>query len=235
MWNLTGRLLLCVVVGAGWLAAEPPAPNVEAVRTALQHLNSVIGGWRGTGQPRRGSNQGAWRETGEFRWDFSEPSPAIEYAVTDGKLTTSVRVTFDPAAKTYVGTWQTPDNQSRQLTGTWQENQLVLATTEAGEQHRMTLTLLNDKRTLVLVEKRSSAEASYQRVAEIGYTREGTRLALPGGGQPECIVTGGAATIPVMHKGKTYYVCCTGCKQAFEDDPEGIIAEAAARAAKARE
>ncbi len=24
---------------------------------------------------------------------------------------------------------------------------------------------------------------------------------------------------------KTYYVCCTTCKQAFEDDPEGILAE----------
>ncbi|MCB9949391.1 MAG: YHS domain-containing protein [Planctomycetaceae bacterium] len=38
-----------------------------------------------------------------------------------------------------------------------------------------------------------------------------------------------------MYKGKTYYVCCTGCKQAFEDDPEGIIAAAEERIRKARE
>ena len=31
--------------------------------------------------------------------------------------------------------------------------------------------------------------------------------------------------MPVMHKGKTYYVCCTGCRDAFNDDPEGILAE----------
>jgi YHS domain-containing protein len=38
------------------------------------------------------------------------------------------------------------------------------------------------------------------------------------------VVTGGAGTIPVTHKGKTYYVCCTGCRDAFNDDPEGTIA-----------
>ncbi|MBS0201628.1 MAG: YHS domain-containing protein [Planctomycetes bacterium] len=27
-----------------------------------------------------------------------------------------------------------------------------------------------------------------------------------------------------MYKGKTYYVCCTGCRDAFNDDPEGILA-----------
>jgi YHS domain-containing protein len=27
-----------------------------------------------------------------------------------------------------------------------------------------------------------------------------------------------------MHDGKTYYVCCTGCRDAFQDDPAGILA-----------
>ena len=49
------------------------------------------------------------------------------------------------------------------------------------------------------------------------------------------MVTGGAASIPVSYKGKTYYVCCTGCKQAFDDDPEGILAEYESRLKQARE
>ncbi|MBV9126060.1 MAG: YHS domain-containing protein [Planctomycetes bacterium] len=48
----------------------------------------------------------------------------------------------------------------------------------------------------------------------------------------ECIVTGGLGTIPVSYKGITYYVCCTGCKQAFEDNPEKILKEAAKRKAR---
>jgi YHS domain-containing protein len=45
-------------------------------------------------------------------------------------------------------------------------------------------------------------------------------------------VSGGKGTMSTVYKGKTYYFCCTGCRDAFNDDPDGIIAEAAARAAK---
>jgi YHS domain-containing protein len=29
----------------------------------------------------------------------------------------------------------------------------------------------------------------------------------------------------VSYKGKTYYVCCTGCRDAFNDDPVKYIGE----------
>ncbi|MSR57709.1 MAG: YHS domain-containing protein [Planctomycetaceae bacterium] len=35
-----------------------------------------------------------------------------------------------------------------------------------------------------------------------------------------------------VYKGQTYWFCCTGCRDAFNDDPEGIIADAAKRAEK---
>ena len=43
------------------------------------------------------------------------------------------------------------------------------------------------------------------------------------------IVTEGWGTMPVSYKGKSYYVCCTGCRDLFNKDPEAIIAEAAER------
>ena len=46
---------------------------------------------------------------------------------------------------------------------------------------------------------------------------------------PVCIVTEGRGTIPVKYKGQTYYVCCSGCKELFDDDPAGVLAEAEAR------
>jgi YHS domain-containing protein len=77
----------------------------------------------------------------------------------------------------------------------------------------------------VLYQKRRETSKFLTRVAEVGYTRAGTSLAVEGAGEIECIVTGGKGTIKVSYKGQTYYVCCSGCKIAFEEDPEGVIAE----------
>ena len=66
----------------------------------------------------------------------------------------------------------------------------------------------------------------------MAYQRAGTRLEAGTSRGPECIVTGGEGTMTVMHAGKTYYVCCTGCRDAFLADPEGILKEAAERTAK---
>lgn len=235
------RNVLCLLgiglIGVGLCFADPAssASKDPALKEALQKLNGIIGAWRGTGQPRRGSNNGAWRENAEFVWDFTGDAPAIKYVVNDGKLTAMARMTYDAAAKKYVVQLERPDGTNETLAGNWDGGRLVCESDGEGEQQRLTITPLNEKRTLVLFESRPTPEGTFHRIAEVGYTRAGTRLALPGGGQPECIVTGGAASTPVMYKGKTYYVCCTGCKQAFEDDPEGIIADAEERIRKARE
>ena len=38
----------------------------------------------------------------------------------------------------------------------------------------------------------------------------------------------------VTYKGETYYVCCTGCKQAFDADPERILKEYRERLAEVK-
>lgn len=231
--TLLAGILLCWPIGA-----DPPAPLSaearQASQEALKDFNDLIGGWRGVGQPRRGSNRGAWQQNAEWVWDFQADSVGVKYEVTDGKLASSARVTWDADPKEYVLLLTTPDDQQRTYRGKKNGNKIILesAPDAEGVTHRITITKLNEKRTLVLHEQRAEGQQAFFRVAEVGYTREGTRLALPGGGGPECIVTGGAGTIQVSYKGKTYYVCCSGCKQAFDDDPEGIIAEAAERRKK---
>ena len=143
-----------------------------AIQEALAPFNSLIGGWRGIGQVRRGSTSGSWR----------------------GQLEKKVLTLVSE-----------PD-----------KDDIV---------SRVTLRQLNDKRMLVLYETRRAEQSFYSRVGEVGYTREGTRLASSDSSGPECVVTGGAGTIKVSHDGKTYYVCCTGCRDAFNDDPVGILAD----------
>ena len=60
---------------------------------------------------------------------------------------------------------------------------------------------------------------------QIGMTREGVQLAAGKKG-PECIVTGGLGTQAINYKGATYYVCCGGCRDAFNENPEKYIREA---------
>jgi hypothetical protein len=77
---------------------------------------------------------------------------------------------------------------------------------------------------LILYEKQTG-QGAYSRLAEIGSTRKGSSFARNAAGGRECLVTGGLGTIAVTHEGKTYYVCCTGCRDLFLEDPAGVLEE----------
>jgi YHS domain-containing protein len=229
---------LCVLATGLALGDEKStAPDaVAAKKSALAPFNSRIGKWNGVGQPRRGSNQGAWQEKAEWIWDFSGHDVAVRIDVADGKLAKTLRLKFDPVSKQYIGTLIRTEGAEETYRGKLETaDKLVLTADEGDEIRQITITLLNDKRTLILFEKKLATAASFNRVAEVGYTRDGARLATSASSGPECIVTGGTGTMEVKYKGQTYYVCCTGCRQAFEDDPEGVIREAAERRKRERD
>ena len=196
--------------------ALAPIDSGGLAEAALAPLNPLVGAWRGVAQPRRGSAAGAWREEGDWVWDFSRPrAPALVFAATGGTEPRTLRV--DPAAGGFAAT---PAG----------------ATLTAGDE-RATLRVLGPDRFTLLVERRRTPTGRFRRVYEVGYTRDGVTLAERGLGGPECVVTGGLGTIPVTHAGDTYFVCCTGCVAAFEADPAGVVADyratrAAADAAK---
>jgi hypothetical protein len=229
---LLSALLLAFAGGViGPLVGEDPAAKPQTSKEALQSLNGLIGEWRGVGQPRRQSNKGAWTEQAGWVWDLAGDEPAIVQQVTDGKLLKQVRIQFDPAAAEYVIATTSPADDRVVYRGRWEKGQLVAVAPGDAQQptQRITITPHSDIRMLELLEATEPGKSVYFRVAEIGYTRKGQRLAGPGGGQPQCVVTGGLGTIEVQYKGETYYVCCTGCQQAFNDDPEGILKEYRAR------
>lgn len=240
-----GLLLLTSLLLAGIVAADDDAEKLAsnvtaedraAARAALEEFNSLIGEWRGVGQVRRGSNRGAWLEQAEWVWRIKSDQPALRYKVEKGNQLKTATLTYVPAEKIFHLVAVLPDDAKRKYAGQLEDGKLVLESPADadGAAHRITVTRLNEKRTLVLFQKRGAKQKRFSRVAEVGYTREGTKLAEVGGGSPECIVTGGKGTSTIEYKGKTYYLCCSGCREAFLDDPEGIIAEAKERLEKRR-
>lgn len=206
----------------------------SASQEALSELNTLIGGWRGTGQPMRGSTKGSWTETAEWVWEIKKDHVGIRYAVTGGKLLSSALVTWDADEKKYLLEATLPDKSKRDYAGTLSGNKLTFETEadQSGDVSQIVVTLLREDRTLVLFQNRRKDQTQFSRVAELGYTREGTKLAEETSAGPECIVTGGKGTMSTVYKGKTYYFCCTGCRDAFNDDPDTIIAQAEEKARK---
>lgn len=237
---LASALGLLLVQGASsGLWAEPGAKTDETAsvkatsRAALEHFNGLIGGWRGVGQYKRGSSKDSWAETAEWVWDLKHDTAAIRQ-VKEGKLLLGATLTYDPPTKKYVLVAELPEKKSRKYTGTVEGNKLTLVSEkdDARMVHQIVITQLNEKRTLVLFQNRKAEQEQFLRVAEVGFTREGTMLAVDGSGEPECVVTGGKGTSSKVYKGKTYWFCCSGCRDAFDDDPEGVIADYEKKLAK---
>lgn len=228
---LIGSLALLAVVSHHFAvhAGDSVGHAGAAISKELKPLNSLIGSWRGVGQIKRGSRQGAWTEKTAVAWDFSMQPPAIVISTDGGKQFQQLRLTWDKATRK-IQLVQKTDSGAVSFSGTmpaqWPQK-LVLESVvnKDGSQLRCTINQLKDIRATVLLEKRTSAAGSFRRVSEVGYTRSGSKLAVVGGNQRKCIVTGGLGTIPVTHDGKTYYVCCQGCVQAFNESPAAIIAD----------
>lgn len=197
------------------------------IQQALSPLNSLISEWRGSGQVRRGSNFGAWQETATFVWKFTDGTVGIEYQVKKGKHLRTALLSWDASKKQYTMGAVLADGSKRAYRGKFEKKSLILESVPGDDEFdfRVTIRQHSEKRLIVFYEKRRANQKYYRRVAEVGYTRKGTRLASSDSTGPVCVVTGGTGTIKVSHNGKTYYVCCTGCRDAFNDDPEQILAE----------
>ena len=221
-------LLLCAMLST--LSVAAPKSESEIVhkrREALAKFNQLIGRWRGVGRQSRGVD-GAWTEKAEWIWAFEEHGPSIKYVVQDGQLLKEAELSWDETQKRFHLAAQLRDGQKRDFRGKFEKGKRFTVTspavTDGGDVYRIQITMLNQKRTLLRMEKQTAGRGSFRRMADVGYTRAGTRLAKDALGGPECIVTGGLGTIEVKFEGKSYYVCCTGCKQVFDDDPAGTLA-----------
>ena len=108
---------------------------------------------------------------------------------------------------------------------------LTLERQANGQAQRLVFTLLHDNRFLYRYEVRPAGKSLFTRQYNVGATREGVPFAGEGA-RPECVVSGGLGTTTVLFMAKTYYVCCSGCRDEFRENPEKYIKEFKQRKAK---
>ena len=209
------------------------APGRHAEQEALKAYAPLVGSWRGVGQVQRGRARGFWSESADWARKLTSDTAGLEMTVKTGKYLKTGVLRPGKATGTFVFDATLADGTSRTFAGeaVGDRKRLVLtadAKAAAGGVRRVSIDALRDTRVLVLLEAEDPERHTFSRLGEVGYTREGVAFARDESG-PLCVVTEGRGTIRVSYKGKTYWVCCTGCRDLFKDHPERVLAEAAAR------
>lgn len=228
--------MLSVVVGVVLVGQGPSdAPAKKSPRQALTPFNDLIGAWRGIGTPagtREEQEKGFWTEHMSWEWKFKGQDAWLDVVFKDSKHFASGELRYDAVKDRFVLTVKTPKKEALAYTGELsKEKVLTLERTEKNETHRLVFTLLHSNRFLYRYEVKPEGKSLYAQRFKVGATKEGVPFA-GGDGRPECIVSGGLGTIPVMYKGQTYYVCCSGCRTEFNDNPEQYIQEYEKKKAK---
>jgi YHS domain-containing protein len=218
------------------VAAQPAQPTA---RQALEHFNVLVGAWKGTGIPegtREERAAGTWTETITWSWQFKGDDAWLSVAFDKGKHFSNGELRYTPVKDqpSFTLALTAPDKSKLTFTGTLREKILTLDRTDgpAGENQRLVISLLHFNRHLYRLETRpAGTSVAFTRLYQVGATKEGVPFANAPKG-PECIVTGGVGTIKVTYQGMEYWVCCTGCRDAFKEDPEKFIKEAASKTKK---
>ncbi|MBY0228451.1 MAG: hypothetical protein K2W96_04135 [Gemmataceae bacterium] len=231
---MTRAVLTFVLVG---LMGAEPMPKKSA-REALKPLHDLIGEWKGMGGPKHGSRdereKGSWQEKIVWQWQFKGADAWLRADLSKGKHYS--RLEIRPKGEGYELSATTLDKKTEAWPGKRDGTRLVFERKAEGEKRveRLVFSLLHSNRYLYRLESRAADSTVFATKYEVGATKQGVPFAVVGKG-PECIVSGGLGTMTVSHKGKSYYVCCSGCRDAFAAEPEKYIKEYEENLKKAKE
>ncbi len=222
---------------AGGSGPDDPAVDDRGTPAAFATIEGLVGAWKGTAVPTANRLKG-WPERHVWSWKFRDGRPvAFEFEAADGRLLTRGSLTHDPATGKYTLDGLDAANAPSRFVGVLDAKTGALVLDREGDdkpRERITIRPnANGVRYTFWLDRREPGAPQFKRAIEAGLTREGESFAAGGDQGPtaaKCIITGGTASMTVAFAGKTYPICCTGCRDEFEADPEKYVAKAALRA-----
>jgi hypothetical protein len=225
--------------------------RISVVMAKLKPLQVMLGNWRGT--TRREYEGFKAVDSHEWIWDLqSRPDqPALASGSDKSPYLKQASLTWNPTDSVFELTATDRDGQERTFRGDYTDpvHEIIgpddklhrvfrleltqtdqSAQTVGGDRWQISFTQQENNRYLLEVAKRRGT-AAFRRFDTVSTQREGTSFAISDSsyGEKECIISQGLGTTAVSWMGKTYWVCCSGCKAAFEEDPETWIARAEKR------
>jgi Archaeal TRASH domain len=227
--RMVGVLLLLGVASSVTAAPATPAGAKKTPKQALQEFQDLIGSWRCTGEPagtREERLKGFWQEKIAWQWQFKGADTWLLADFNKGKHFSRAELRYLPERDVYQLKATTLAKEVQTFEGQLVKRRLTVERSDAKSKRveRLVFSLLHSNRYLYRLESRPAEHTLFSSVYQVGATKEGVPFASEDGG-PECIVSGGLGTMPVMHKSKTYYVCCSGCRDAFNEEPAKYVAE----------
>jgi hypothetical protein len=229
---MTRLLALGLLIGLfGVLVKTPAAPTPEQKKQkeALRELQDFIGGWKGNGQTkaRPGPRDPFWSETVRWGWRFKGDDCWLTVEFAGGKFLKNAEVRYLPKTKKYQLTGTPVEGKDKLVfEGTLKDEKLIFERTDPKTKaaQRVTVNLAAEGiRLIYRVERKPGTQwfLEYQ----VAATKEGEALAGKKAKGPECVVSGGLGTMTVSYNGETFYVCCTGCRDAFNENPKKYVDE----------
>ena len=226
------RLLATALLLAGLVSfthatdEKPSAEDNAKAKKALQDVGDFVGQWKGNSEAKIAGKNSLWKETIGWAWKFNKDGESwIAFEVEGGKYFKKGELKYLPKDKKYQFTTKDKDDKEQRFTGTITKQNLLLESKDdkTGDVHKLKMnTAAEGVRFLLTYEVQTGGKGLASTIYKVAANKEGESLA-GGGKKNECIVTGGLGTITVSFEGKTYYVCCSGCRDEFNENPKKYV------------
>jgi YHS domain-containing protein len=215
---------------AGVAQAEKKAKPADLAKAkkALQEVQDFIGLWNLEGTQKTGGTTNAWKEKVTWGWKFKDGDAwlTVDFSEGKGKFYQSGELRYDVEKKKYLLTL-TPtgkDQPAQEFVGDFAKGALKAERKDpkTNDVYRITLNTVSEgERMAMKFDKQDGGKGLFSALFAMNGPKDG--LVSGGPKKPECIVSGGAASIPVSFNGKTYYVCCSGCRDEFNANPAKYV------------
>jgi hypothetical protein len=207
-------------------ADDDEAPTAKK---ALQEFNEFIGSWKGSGDKEKApsNSKSFWNETVSWGWRFKKDDVYLKLGIKKGKLFKGGELRYLTDKKKYQFTAIDLKDNKLVFEGELKKGKLIVERTDKdkNESQQLTMNVAGDGvRFNYWYKTKPASKKLYNTGYLIACNKEGENLGGKKEGK-ECPVSGGLGTIAVTYKGETFYVCCTGCRDAFNENPEKYVKE----------
>jgi YHS domain-containing protein len=233
MTALAGLALgMLAMMRAATVARPDDAPaqgkKFATERKALQEVQEFIGQWNLEGMLKAAGKTTTWKEKVSWGWKFKDGDAwlTVDFAQGNGRYYANGALRYDLKKKKYVLTLAGSDKNEQVFEGDLAKAgvlRLDRRDMKTGDVYRITMnTLAEGIRYQLRYERQAGGKGLFSSVYSMTGSKEGESIA-GAKKKPECIVSGGAATIAVSYQGQQYFVCCTGCHDEFNANPEKYV------------